>query len=118
MDKRVEAAKAIIEREYQRDLRIPELARRVGLGRSHRAFLFKVETGFTMKGCLREARLTQAAELLRGQHYDHVGVKQAAFAVGYRSIPNFTRDFTKRFGKNPSRPRRTANMPLNSPPSA
>lgn len=104
MDKRVEAVKAIIEREYQKDLRVSELARRAGISRSHLAFLFKAEMGFTIRACLREMRLSQAAELLRGQHHDHLRVKQAAFAVGYRSIPNFTREFTNRFGKNPSRP--------------
>lgn len=99
MDKRVEAAKAIIEREYQRDLRVPELARRVGVSQSHLAFLFRAETGVTMKGCLREMRLTHAAELLR---QDHASVKQAAFSVGYRSTSNFARAFKSEFGSAPS----------------
>lgn len=36
----------------------------------------------------------RAAELLAS---DHPSVKQAALLVGYQSIPNFTRDFKRRF---------------------
>ncbi|HEV2417356.1 MAG TPA: hypothetical protein VGX94_06100 [Terriglobia bacterium] len=49
MDKRVEAAMVIIQSEYPKPLRISGLARRVGASRSHLAFLFKKETGLSMR---------------------------------------------------------------------
>lgn len=99
MDKRIEAARGIIEREYDKPLRIRELAKRSGLSRSHLELLFKGETGLTVKAYHREVRLQWAVELLSE---GEMNVKEAAFSVGYRYISNFNRDFRQRFGKTPS----------------
>lgn len=99
MDRRIEVARGIIEREYDRVLRVGELAKPAGLSRPHLEMVFKQETGLTVKVYQREARLRRAVELLSK---GHVSVKEAAFSVGYRSASDFTRDFRRRFGKAPS----------------
>ncbi|MGH9404771.1 MAG: helix-turn-helix domain-containing protein [Terriglobia bacterium] len=109
MDKRIEGALEIIRSEYQKPLRVTDLAKRVGLSRSHLAFLFKKESGVTFKACLREERLNNAVKLLGGDYstVKLASVKQAAYSVGYLSVSSFGRDFKRRFGENPSQPQIT-----------
>ncbi|MGH9469359.1 MAG: helix-turn-helix domain-containing protein [Terriglobia bacterium] len=104
MDRRIEAALAIIESEYMKPLRVRDLPRRVGLSRSHLEFLFKRETGLTPRACPREVRLQRARALLQdGQ----LSVKAVAFSVGYRQPSNFNRDFRALFGDKRSGPQIT-----------
>lgn len=98
MDKRIEATKGIIEREYDKALRVGELARRVGLSRSHLELLFKQETGLSVNAYHREVRLQWGLELMSEEH---MSVKGAAFSVGYRSASNFSRDIACPLGLIP-----------------
>ncbi|HEV2419113.1 MAG TPA: AraC family transcriptional regulator [Terriglobia bacterium] len=98
MDRRIDAAREIIESEHQKPLTVKEVTARVGVSRSHFTLLFKKETGVTFKAYLREARLSKAAELLST---DHLSIKQVAYSVGYSHTSSFARDFKRRFGKTP-----------------
>lgn len=105
MDKRIEATRKIIESRYREALTLKEIGRSVDLSRSHLEFLFKRETGLTLKACLREARLQHAAQVLGKEH---VSIKEAAFTAGYLYNSSFDRDFRRRFGKTPSEYRRVS----------
>lgn len=99
MDRRVQRAWEIIENEYQKPRMVKEVTARVGVSRSHLAFLFKKETGVTFKARLRGVRLKKALELLSE---NHSSVKQVAYSAGYQNTASFARDFKRCFGKMPS----------------
>jgi AraC-like DNA-binding protein len=103
MDTRIEAARKIIEEEYQKTLTVMELATRAGLSRSYFEFLFTEQMGHSPMAYLRAVRLCRGAESLGREHSS---VKLTALTVGYRHIPNFHRDFKKRFGVTPCEYRR------------
>lgn len=74
---------------------LEELGRLVGCSPFHLSRQFSEATGQTIQQFLREARLEQAAELLRT---GRCNVTEAAVEVGYSSISHFTVAFRERFG--------------------
>ncbi len=74
---------------------LEELGRLVGCSPFYLSRQFSEATGLTIQQFLRQARLEQAAELLRaGKH----NVTEAALEVGYSSLSHFTVAFRERFG--------------------
>lgn len=57
---------------------------------------------------LKRLRLIKAQQLLS---HDMLNVNQTAMAVGYRSVPQFSRDFKRYFGISPLRSRRQGPRP-------
>ena len=93
--KRVEIARAILDRDYVNPPSLEMLAAEVGCGAYHLSRVFSRETGLTIPQYLREIRLDRAEKLLRSGRYN---VTQAAFAVGYQSLSHFSKAFWERFG--------------------
>jgi AraC-like DNA-binding protein len=71
----------------------------LGINRGKINDILREETGLTFSAYLNKLRLTEAARLLSEKH---MGVAEAAYAVGYGSISNFNRVFKKAYGFAPS----------------
>jgi AraC family transcriptional regulator len=100
-DARLNRAIALIDRELDRDLSLPRLARAAGISPFHFHRIFSALTGETVHALTTRMRLERALALsrrgLRPQW------KAVAAAVGYRSTDVFTRAFKRHFGCTPSR---------------
>ncbi len=93
-----EDAVAIVRREYARDLRPAEVARRVATSRRQLQRVFAEIGGTTFRDYLTRVRLARAAELLRA---DSRPVPQIARAVGFRSASAFSVAFRRHHGVSP-----------------
>ncbi|MES2824920.1 MAG: AraC family transcriptional regulator [Pseudomonadota bacterium] len=71
----------------------------LGINRGKINDILREETGLTFSAYLNKLRMTEAARLLSERH---MGVAEAAYAVGYGSISNFNRVFKKEYGFAPS----------------
>ena len=91
-------ALAIIGREYAANLRLPDVARRIGASERalQRAFAEHGELSFSAE--LRARRLEVAARLLRGTD---LPVGAIARRVGYSDHAPFTKAFSHRYGMSP-----------------
>lgn len=78
---------------------IPDIARRVGMGTSSFHKHFKTITSTTPLQYQKQLRLLEARRLLR---MDGASVTTVAFAVGYESPSQFSREYARQFGKPPS----------------
>lgn len=96
---RIARAIATLKRDYAQRLRIEDLARAAGMSLSAFHSHFRSVTATTPLQFQKSLRLIEARRLLltAGQ-----SVAQAAFAVGYESPTQFSRDFSRRFGLAPS----------------
>lgn len=94
-----EEAMEIIGREYQDDLSLDGIARRLASSRRQlqRAFAEAGET--TFRTCLQRVRMARAAELLQG---GSLPVNRVATAVGYRQPAQFAKAFRRHHGCPPS----------------
>ncbi|HEY4158809.1 MAG TPA: AraC family transcriptional regulator [Polyangiaceae bacterium] len=85
--------------DHRRSWDIAELAKSVGMSASAFHKHFKAVTTTTPLQYQKELRLTEARRLLRaGPH----SVSSAAFAVGYESASQFSREYARKFGRPPS----------------
>jgi AraC family transcriptional regulator of adaptative response / methylphosphotriester-DNA alkyltransferase methyltransferase len=94
-----EEAAEIIEREYQDELALDDVARRIAASRRQlqRAFAEAGET--TFRSHLQKVRMARAAELLR---HGSAPVNRVAQAVGYRQPAQFAKAFRRHHGAAPS----------------
>lgn len=77
---------------------IVDLARMCRTSRATLARRFRATFGITMREYLRLRRLEAAHRLLEREG---VSVTDAAYAVGYESLPSFSRAFHEHYGKSP-----------------
>jgi AraC-like DNA-binding protein len=94
---RMEKALALIHERFNRDLRIADLAREVGLSATHFRRRFRVYTGRSPLEYIRGLRMAEAQQLLR----EGVPIKQVANATGYRDPFYFMRVFRTAVGTPP-----------------
>ncbi|MES2260252.1 MAG: AraC family transcriptional regulator [Pseudomonadota bacterium] len=87
-----------IRQRYAEPLSIDALAREAAMSTSSFHKAFKVLTGHAPMQYLKTVRLQKAHELIALQGYL---VSQAAFAVGYASASQFSREFRRWFGYAP-----------------
>ncbi len=85
--------------DYRRSWDIAELAKSVGMSASAFHKYFKAVTTTTPLQYQKELRLTEARRLMRTGPRS---VSSAAFAVGYESASQFSREYARKFGKPPS----------------
>ncbi|MGD9610159.1 MAG: helix-turn-helix transcriptional regulator [Desulfovibrionaceae bacterium] len=78
--------------------RLMDLARRVGVSPPRLNREFRHHFGATVFGYLRVLRLEEARRLLESSD---INITDAAFTVGYQSLPSFSRAFRDRFGVCP-----------------
>ena len=90
--------KAISKNIDNNDFGVEDLAKEVGLSRTHLQRKMKEVTGLNVAEFIRNIRLEQAARLLIEQK---INISQVAYSVGYSSLPYFSAVFRKHFGISP-----------------
>ena len=96
---RIAEAVRTLRRDFAAPLRVQDLARAAGMSASGFHAHFQKLTGTTPLQFQKSLRLIEARRhLLAGGH----SVSTAAFAVGYESPNQFSREFSRRFGHAPS----------------
>ncbi|MEL6349867.1 MAG: AraC family transcriptional regulator [Myxococcota bacterium] len=94
-----------LRQNYRHRLEMAELAHAVGMSASSFYRHFKDVTATTPLQYQKDLRLTEARRLLRdGEHT----VSAAAYAVGYESPSQFSREYSRKFGASPRSDRRSA----------
>ncbi|MBU1243360.1 AraC family transcriptional regulator [Myxococcota bacterium] len=88
-----------IREDFRFPIAIPDLARRVGMSPSSFHRHFKTVTETTPLQYQKELRLLEARRLLRSSG---ASVTTAAFEVGYESLSQFNREYSRKFGVAPS----------------
>jgi AraC-like DNA-binding protein len=91
---------------------LAELARHVGINRTHLCKRFKQETGLTLGAYRSRERIEKAKAMLLDRHRQ---VCEAAFAAGFGSITHFSRVFRRLVGCTPSAYRLSLAGPLPTP---
>ena len=97
-ESRIARVAALIRRDYARVHRLADLAREAGMGQSAFHHHFKAVTGTTPLQFQKDIRLSEALRLLE---QGAVSVTEAGLSVGYESPAQFSRDFSRRFGRPP-----------------
>ena len=101
---RIFEATRAIQADLARPLKVGELAQQVGMSSSAFFEHFKAVTGTSPLQYQKDLRLLRAREALRGTN-DRIS--DIAFAVGYESPAQFSREYARKFGV-PPRQNRTA----------
>jgi AraC-like DNA-binding protein len=99
---RVVQAKRNIDRHYYLALSLDKMAGDAFLSKYHFIRLYRKYYGTTPYAYLKEVRLARAKELLRKGN----SIKDVCYAVGFDSIPTFTRQYKEWVGAPPARHRR------------
>lgn len=89
----------IIEAEYDTDLELGEIARRIATSRRQLQRAFAEIGGAPFRAHLTRVRMARAAELLAA---GELTVREVAHAVGYRQPAQFAKSFRGRYGELPS----------------
>lgn len=94
-----------IQSNLANNIAIGDLAQRVGM--SHSAFFeqFKNVTGTSPLQYQKELRLLRARDEL---HTSRAKVSEIAFAMGYESLAQFSREYSRKFGRSPREDRQLA----------
>lgn len=102
---RVARAVALLRAEFAQPLRIERLAAVAGMSPSSFHQHFRAVTSLSPLQFQKQLRLIEARRLMLSEGLPASG---AAFAVGYESVPQFTREYGRMFGLPPIREIRTA----------
>lgn len=93
------AANSWIKEHYRAPFSVEELAQRWNMSPSAFHRKFKDAVGMGPLQCQKRLRLTEARRLMLDES---ANATEAAFAVGYESSSQFSRDYKKAFGRSPS----------------
>lgn len=93
---------AVLRRDFRLSLSVPALARTAGMSASAFHLSFKAITATTPLRYQKELRLLEARRLLLREGQP---VASVAYAVGYESPTQFSREYARKFGLAPSRER-------------
>jgi transcriptional regulator GlxA family with amidase domain len=96
---RLRKAKDRMDREFDRRLDVPAVARSAAMSAGHFSRSFKAAFGESPYSYLMTRRIERAKALLRRCD---VSVTDACFAVGARSLGSFSSRFTELVGESPS----------------
>jgi AraC-like DNA-binding protein len=107
---RIVQAVAWLRQNFTRPLRIEELAQHVGMSPSSLHHHFKAVTAMTPMQYQKHLRLHEARRLMLTERLD---VGSAGYSVGYQSASQFSREYSRLYGKPPLRDVGSAQMPLN-----
>lgn len=96
---RVRTALAYLRQSYQNSgLCLSSAAKQAGVSPWYLSRLFRLCTRRGFREHLKGVRMERAAEMLRNPT---LAVKEVAWAVGYKHVSCFDRDFRARYGKPP-----------------
>lgn len=107
--RRIGRAVAIIRADYRRVLRMEQLAEAASMSLSSFHEHFRTITALTPLQFQKQLRLIEARRRLLAEGPT---IAQAAYDVGYESVPQFTRDYGRMFGQPPARDMRAAKAEL------
>jgi len=102
---RIARTVAVIRAEFAKPLRVEQLAAVAGMSPSAFHQHFRNVTSMTPLQFQKQLRLIEARRLLLSEG---VSASSAAFAVGYQSVSQFSRDYRRTFGLPPARETATA----------
>lgn len=88
------------ENVHKVDFNIGNIAEKLGLSQRQFQRRLKTATGYTPGVYLKEIRLQMARVYLEKQEYEQV--QAVSLAVGFTSVPYFSRLYKERFGKTPA----------------
>lgn len=97
---RIRCAVAIIRERYAQLLPVEQLAKVAGMGASSFHAHFRTVTSLTPLQFQKQLRLIEARRMMIA---DGAPISNAAYAVGYESVPQFTREYGRLFGQSPAR---------------
>ena len=97
---RIARAVAVLRAEYARLLPVSRLAAAAGMSPSSFHQHFRAVTSLSPRQFQKQLRLIEARRLMLSEG---VSASSAAFAVGYESVPQFTREYRRMFGLPPVR---------------
>jgi AraC-like DNA-binding protein len=103
--RRVARAVALLRAEFARPLPVERLAAEAGMSPSSFHQHFRAATSLSPRQFQKRLRLIEARRLMLAEG---IGASGAAYAVGYESVPQFTRDYGRLFGSPPVRDMRAA----------
>jgi AraC-like DNA-binding protein len=95
---RIASALAVIRTEYVQPLRVDRLAEAVGMSASSFHQHFRAATTLSPLQFQKQLRLIEARRMMLSQGSS---ASHAAYAVGYESVPQFTREYGRMFGASP-----------------
>ena len=98
--RRISRAIAMLKENFDRQLRIDEIAREIGMSVSGFHQHFKNVTAMSPLQYQKQIRLQEARRLMIGENLD---AATAGFRVGYEDPSYFSRDYKKQFGAPPQR---------------
>lgn len=104
--RRIARAVALIRERYTERLSVERLARTAGMSASSFHAHFRSITSLTPLQFQKRLRLIEARRLLLADG----DIGTAAYAVGYESVPQFTREYGRMFGLPPARDMRAAKL--------
>jgi AraC-like DNA-binding protein len=102
---RIGRAVALVRAEYAKPLQIERLADAAGMSISTFHAHFRAITSLTPLQYQKQLRLMEAR---RSMVAEGAAIATAAHAVGYESVPQFTREYGRMFGMSPARDVREA----------
>lgn len=103
--RRVARAVAILRAHYAKPVQIERLAAAAGMSRSGFHQHFRAITSLTPLQFQKQLRLIEARRLIVSSGK---AISQVAFAVGYESTSQFSREYTRMYGQPPTQDKRAA----------
>ena len=97
---RVARAVSLLRRDYTRTVPVERLAAEAGMSASAFHQHFKAVTSLSPLQFQKQLRLIEARRLMQSQGSN---ASTAAYAVGYESVPQFTREYGRMFGRTPAK---------------
>lgn len=91
---------AYIEENYNQHLQVDQVAKLVGMSRSHFSRLFKRQTGFSPQEYIVAYRLEKGMQLLGDPALTQ---KEIADLLGYPDVSTFSRIFKQKYGISPGK---------------
>jgi AraC-like DNA-binding protein len=97
------AVKALIDKNYQQHIIIPDLATEAAMSTTRLKVGFKQVFAVTIHEYLLQVRMEKAKTLLEGTH---LLIKRIAIQIGYKNSTSFINAFKKMFSLTPEEYRR------------
>jgi len=102
---RIARVVALLRTNFDKPLRVHDLAAAAGMGVSALHEHFRAITSLTPLQFQKQLRLIEARRMMLSEG---AMIADAAYAVGYESVPQFTREYGRLFGLPPGRDMRAA----------